>query len=80
MKENNLNIQNPILKIKDLSIAYIQDKYAVKNVNAEIERNANQTLGGGSCSLGTCRHHKRRADICVVGDAVIQGKTKSGAK
>jgi len=80
MKENNLIIQSPILKIKDLSIAYIQDKYAVKNVNAEIERNAiTAIMGPSGCGKSTLlrainRMHELYPNITTKGDILLNEK------
>ncbi|MDA3952484.1 MAG: phosphate ABC transporter ATP-binding protein PstB [Bacteroidales bacterium] len=77
MKENNLDIQNPILSIKDLSIAYVQDKYAVKNVNAEIERNAiTAIMGPSGCGKSTLlrainRMHELYPNINTKGEILL---------
>ena len=77
MKENNLNIQNPVLSIEDLSIAYVKDKYAVKNVNAEIERNSiTAIMGPSGCGKSTLlrainRMHELYPDIITEGKILL---------
>lgn len=77
MKENNLNIQNPILSIKDISIAYVKDKYAVQNVHAEIERNAiTAIMGPSGCGKSTLlrainRMHELYPNITTKGEILL---------
>ena len=77
MKENNLDIQNPVLSIEDLSIAYVKNKYAVKNVHAEIERNAiTAIMGPSGCGKSTLlrainRMHELYPDITTEGRIIL---------
>ena len=77
MKENNLDIQNPILKIKDLSIAYVQNKYAVKKVSADIEYKAiTAIMGPSGCGKSTLlrainRMHELYPNITTEGDIFL---------
>lgn len=77
MKENNLDIKNPILSIEDLSIAYIKDKYAVKNVSAKIQRNAiTAIMGPSGCGKSTLlrainRMHELYPNISTEGKILL---------
>lgn len=54
MKENNLDIKNPVLSIENLSIAYTKEKYAVKNVSAKIEsKSITAIMGPSGCGKST---------------------------
>ncbi len=81
MKENDLDIQNPILKIKDLSIAYVKDKYAVKKVSAEIEHNAiTAIMGPSGCGKSTLlravnRIHELYPNITTEGDIFLHDES-----
>jgi len=81
MKENNLKIQSPILKIKDLSISYVKDKYAVKDVSADIEKNAiTAIMGPSGCGKSTLlrainRMHELYPKISTLGDIHLNDKT-----
>ena len=44
MTETLIHTDNPILKVRDLSISYEAGKYAVKDINADIESKALQLL------------------------------------
>lgn len=48
MDKNIITINDPIISIEDLSIAYDKDKYAVKNVEAKIEKNSITAIMGPS--------------------------------
>lgn len=80
MKENNLDIKNPILSIENLSIAYVKDKYAVKNVNAEIERNSiTAIMGPSGCGKSTVlrainRMHELYPNIISEGKIMLNKK------
>lgn len=77
MKENNLDIQNPVLNIENLSIAYVQNKYAVKNVSAEIERNSiTAIMGPSGCGKSTLlrainRMHELYPNITTEGKILL---------
>ena len=54
MTENLIYIKNPVLKVKDLSIAYEAGKYAVKEINADIESKAiTAIMGPSGCGKST---------------------------
>jgi len=77
MKKNNLDIQNPVLTIENLSIAYVKNKYAVKKVHAEIERNAiTAIMGPSGCGKSTLlrainRMHELYPDITTEGRVLL---------
>lgn len=77
MKKNNLDITNSILTIKDLSIAYVKGKYAVKNVSAEIEQNAiTAIMGPSGCGKSTLlrainRMHELYPNISTEGEIFL---------
>ena len=77
MKENNLDIQNPVLSIEDLSIAYVKNKYAVKKVSAKIEHNAiTAIMGPSGCGKSTLlrainRMHELYPDITTEGKIIL---------
>jgi len=48
MTTSNIEIKKPILKIKNLYIAYDENKYAVSNINAEIKKNVITAIMGPS--------------------------------
>ena len=54
MTEALVNTGNQILKVRDLSIAYEAGKYAVKNINADIESKAiTAIMGPSGCGKST---------------------------
>ena len=54
MTETIINIKNPVLKVRDLSIAYEAGKYAVKEINADIENKAiTAIMGPSGCGKST---------------------------
>ncbi len=54
MTETIINIKNPVLKVRDLSIAYEAGKYAVKEINADIESKAiTAIMGPSGCGKST---------------------------
>lgn len=77
MKKNNLHINNSILTIKDLSIAYVKGKYAVKNVSVEIEQNAiTAIMGPSGCGKSTLlrainRMHELYPNIITEGQIFL---------
>ncbi len=79
--ENSVNnINNPILKIKDLSVSYTEGKYAVEKVNAEVKKNSiTAIMGPSGCGKSTLlrainRMHELYPDIKVEGDIFINDK------
>lgn len=77
MKKNNLDINNSILTIKDLSIAYVKGKYAVKDVSVEIEQNAiTAIMGPSGCGKSTLlrainRMHELYPNISTEGEIFL---------
>jgi phosphate transport system ATP-binding protein len=77
MKKNNLNINNSILTIKNLSIAYVKGKYAVKDVSVEIEQNAiTAIMGPSGCGKSTLlrainRMHELYPNISTEGEIFL---------
>ncbi|OFX84430.1 MAG: phosphate ABC transporter ATP-binding protein [Bacteroidetes bacterium GWF2_33_16] len=77
--ENNIDIQNPVLSIRNLSIAYDEKKFAVKDVNAEIEHNAiTAIMGPSGCGKSTLlrainRMHELYPSIITKGDILLNG-------
>ena len=54
MTETLLKIENPVLKVRNFSIAYDADKYAVKDINADIDRKAiTAIMGPSGCGKST---------------------------
>ena len=54
MTETLINIDNPVLKVRDLSISYEAGKYAVKDINADIESKAiTAIMGPSGCGKST---------------------------
>lgn len=54
MTESLYNIDNPVLKVKDLSISYEEGKYAVKKINAYVESKAiTAIMGPSGCGKST---------------------------
>ncbi len=54
MTEELILIDNPVLKVRDLSISYEAGKYAVKDINADIESNAiTAIMGPSGCGKST---------------------------
>lgn len=81
MIENNIYIKNPILEIKDLSVAYDEKKFAVKNVNAGIEQKAiTAIMGPSGCGKSTLlrainRMHDLYPNIITQGDILLQDES-----
>ncbi len=54
MTEELIKIDNPVLKVRDLSISYEAGKYAVKDINADIESKAiTAIMGPSGCGKST---------------------------
>lgn len=75
-----LHIENPILKLNDVSISYTPGKNAVSNVSADIERNKiTAIMGPSGCGKSTLlravnRMHELYPDIKITGEILIDGK------
>ena len=81
MDEKILQIANPVLSIKNLSITYGEDKYAVKGVNAEIKKEAiTAIMGPSGCGKSTLlrainRMHELYPQIITKGEIELNGKS-----
>jgi phosphate transport system ATP-binding protein len=54
MTETQLQINNPVLKVRDLAIAYEAGKFAVKDINAAIEsKSITAIMGPSGCGKST---------------------------
>jgi len=80
MTETLLNIRNPILKVRNLSIAYEAGKSAVKEINADIERKAiTAIMGPSGCGKSTLlrafnRMHELYPNIKTTGEIYLNEK------
>ncbi len=77
MTETYLNINNPVLRVKNLSIAYEAGKYAVKKINADIESKAiTAIMGPSGCGKSTLlrafnRMHELYPNIITEGSIYL---------
>ncbi|HEX2922314.1 MAG TPA: phosphate ABC transporter ATP-binding protein PstB [Bacteroidales bacterium] len=77
MIETLINIDNPILKARDLSVSYDPAKKAVKTVNADIERRAiTAIMGPSGCGKSTLlrafnRMHELYPSIITEGEIFL---------
>ena len=73
MTETLIDIDNPVLTVEDLSIAYETDKFAVKDINASIESKAiTAIMGPSGCGKSTLlrafnRMHELYPNIQTIG-------------
>ncbi len=80
MTETNLNITNPILKVRDLSVSYEAGKQAVKGVNAVIESKAiTAIMGPSGCGKSTLlrafnRMHELYPNITTSGSILLHDR------
>jgi phosphate transport system ATP-binding protein len=79
--DNIIKIENPILSIKNTSISYDWGKtFAVKDVNADIEKNSiTAIMGPSGCGKSTLlralnRIHELYPKIKVNGEIILDGK------
>ena len=81
MSEKLLQISNPILSIIDLSISYGDDKYAVKEVSADVKRNAiTAIMGPSGCGKSTLlrainRMHELYPNIHTKGEIKLNDES-----
>ena len=77
MTETLIKTDNPVLKVRDLSISYEAGKYAVKNINADIESRAiTAIMGPSGCGKSTLirafnRMHELYANIQTTGTVYL---------
>lgn len=75
-----LQVNNPVLRIKDVSISYTPGKNAVQSVNADIQRNKiTAIMGPSGCGKSTLlrainRMHELYPDIKISGEILLNGK------
>jgi len=80
MENTVMNIENPVLEIKDLCVSYSEGKYAVKNVNAKVEKNSiTAIMGPSGCGKSTLlrainRMHDLYPEIKIEGRVTINDK------
>ena len=80
MEQEHIQISNPILQLKDVSISYSPGKNAVKNVSADIARNKiTAIMGPSSCGKSTLlrainRMNELYPDIKIMGEILLDGK------
>jgi phosphate transport system ATP-binding protein len=80
MNVTKLNIENPVLRIKDLSVSYETGKTAVRNISAEIERKAiTAIMGPSGCGKSTLlrafnRMHELYPGIKTIGEIYLNGE------
>ena len=80
MTDRMLHIEDPVLSIRNLSIAYDKGKYAVKDVTADIGRNIiTAIMGPSGCGKSTLlralnRMHELYPHIETSGEVMLNGK------
>ncbi len=80
MTENQLQINNPVLKVRDLAIAYEAGKYAVKEINAAIEsKSITAIMGPSGCGKSTLlrafnRMHELYPNITTQGTILLHDR------
>jgi phosphate transport system ATP-binding protein len=81
MEKNLLNIQNPVLSFKDISISYGKDNRAVKNVTADVKHKAiTAIMGPSGCGKSTLlravnRMHELYPNIYTTGDILLNNES-----
>ena len=79
MNKNIANITNPILSIRDLSVAYDEHK-AVKNVSVDFKKNSvTAIMGPSGCGKSTLlrafnRMHELYENIHITGEMILNGE------
>ena len=80
MTENQLNTNNPVLKVRDLSISYEKGKTAVNKVKADIESKAiTAIMGPSGCGKSTLlrafnRMHELYPNITTSGHILLHDR------
>lgn len=83
MSERIINIEDPILDIRNLSISYVKNVYAVTDVSAGIKSNKiTAIMGPSGCGKSTLlrainRIHDLYPNIRIKGDVFLNGKDTS---
>src|SRR5665648_948756 len=81
MNDKLLHIPNPVLSIIDLSISYGEDKYAVKDVSADVKKNAiTAIMGPSGCGKSTLlrainRMHELYPNIHTKGEIKLNDQS-----
>jgi phosphate transport system ATP-binding protein len=80
MEDHFINIKDPVLSIRDLSVAYEPGKNAVDRVSADIKRNSvTAIMGPSGCGKSTLlrainRMHELYDNIETTGELFLNGK------
>ena len=80
MTEALFRSDNPVLRVRDLSVAYEKGKTAVREINTDIERKAKTAIMGPSgCGKSTLlrafnRMHELYPDIITQGEIYLNGE------
>ena len=80
MTEPLININDPILKVRDLSISYEEGRFAVKKINTDIESKAiTAIMGPSGCGKSTLlrafnRMHELYPNVRTTGEIYLDGK------
>ena len=81
MSEKNIvNIKDPILSIRNLSVSYDKDKYAVKDVSVDVKKNTvTAIMGPSGCGKSTLlralnRMHELYENIETKGTVTLNGQ------
>jgi phosphate transport system ATP-binding protein len=80
MTETQLQINNPVLKVRDLAIAYEAGKFAVKDINASIEsKSITAIMGPSGCGKSTLlrafnRMHELYPNITSQGTILLHDR------
>lgn len=80
MTEPLFRIDNPVLRVKDLSVSYEKGKAAVRDINTDIERKAiTAIMGPSGCGKSTLlrafnRMHELYPNILTEGEIYLNGE------
>lgn len=80
MNQNTITIKDPVLSIRNLSVSYEKGRYAVKDVSADIKRNAvTAIMGPSGCGKSTLlrainRMHELYENIETEGTLIMNEK------
>jgi phosphate transport system ATP-binding protein len=81
VEDKILQIQNPVLSIRDLSVSYGKDSAAVKNVTADVKRKAiTAIMGPSGCGKSTLlrainRMHELYPNVSTEGDILLHDQS-----
>jgi phosphate transport system ATP-binding protein len=80
MTQTFINIDNPVIKVRDLSVSYETGKKAVRDINTDIERKAiTAIMGPSGCGKSTLlrsfnRMHELYPNIKTLGEIYLNGE------